>query len=369
MDQTENVPQWLRTTAGWSWRFVALVVAVSLLVFAVVHVQLVFTAVFLALVLTSVLRPLTDSFARFLPRPFAIGLAFLSALIVVGGLVTYVVASVAGQWQNLGDQFANGIDQILGWLADGPLRIDVSRDAINDALEAGRQWLADNAADVAGQTAETVGRVAEAFAVIALAIFCTVFFLLSGGSMWRWFLTQVPSSHRARWDDAATAGWYTFSGYARGTVIIALTNGLLAGVFLAILGIPLAAPLAVLVFIGTFIPLIGAPAAMLIAGVVALAADGPFKALIVIIGVALIGQIEGHLLQPLIMGKQVALHPVAVAIAIAVGTVLAGILGAVVAVPVVAVTWAVYSTLRPRGEDLAEPPELPTEDDATTSDA
>ena len=370
MDQTENVPQWLRTSAGWSWRFVALVAAVSLLVFAVVHVQLVFTAVFLALVMTSVLRPLTDSFARFLPRPFAIALAFLSALIVLGGLVTYVVASVAGQWQNLGDQFATGIDQILVWLAEGPLRLDVGRDLIDNALEAARQWIADNAADVAGQTAETVGRVAEAFAVVALAIFCTVFFLLSGASMWQWFLAQVPAAHRGRWDSAATAGWYTFSGYARGTVIIALTNGLLAGVFLAILGIPLAAPLAVLVFIGTFIPLIGAPAAMLIAGVVALAAEGPVKALIVILGVALIGQIEGHLLQPLIMGKQVALHPVVVAVAIAVGTVLAGILGAVVAVPVVSVTWAVYSQLRPHEPDLAAPPELPVdEDDAGHAEA
>jgi predicted PurR-regulated permease PerM len=348
---------------------VALVAAVSLLVYAVVHVQLVFTAVFVGLVLTSVLRPLTDAFTRFLPRPFAIALAFLSALVVVGALVTYVVASVAGQWQNLGDEFTNGIEQILGWLADGPLQLDVSRDAIDNALQTGREWLTANAADVAGQTAETVGRVAEAFAVIALAIFCTVFFLLSGGAMWRWFLTQVPQAHRDRWDDAATAGWDTFSGYARGTVLIALTNGLLAGIFLAILGIPLAAPLAVLVFIGTFIPLVGAPVAMLIAGVVALAADGPFKALIVILGVALIGQIEGHLLQPLIMGRQVALHPVVVAIAIAVGTVLAGILGAVVAVPVVAVTWAVYSRLRPHELEPAQLAGPLPEDEPTPEDA
>ncbi|ACZ30499.1 protein of unknown function UPF0118 [Xylanimonas cellulosilytica DSM 15894] len=368
MSESDNVPHWLRTSAGWSWRFVVLVVAVSLLVFAVVHVRLVFIAVFLALVLTSVLRPLTDWFARVVPRPFAIGLTFLTALIVVGGLVTYVVASVAGQWQTLGEEFTDGVDQIIGWLATGPLRLDISPEAFTDALEAARQWIADNAADVAGQTAQTVGTVVEAFAVVALAIFCTVFFLLQGGAMWRWFLTQVPAGHRDRWDGAATAGWETFAGYARGTVIIALTNGLMAGVFLAILGIPLAAPLAVLVFIGTFIPLIGAPAAMVIAGVVALAAEGPVKALIVILGVALIGQIEGHLLQPLIMGKQVALHPVIVAVAIATGTVLAGILGAIVAVPVVAVTWAVYTRLRPRAELLTEPePDIPPDDDAAVA--
>ncbi|MCL1871035.1 MAG: AI-2E family transporter [Promicromonosporaceae bacterium] len=357
----ENVPQWLRTTAGWSWRFAALVVAVSLLVYAVVHVRLVFVAVFIALVMTAVLKPLADWYGRVMPRGLAVGLAFLSALIVVGGLVTYVVASVAGQWQTLADQFTNGIDQIVTWLQGGPLGANVSWAQIDNAIAAGQQWLSNNAADIAANAAASAGTVAEGFAVFALAIFCTVFFLTSGGSMWRWFLGQVPVGHRGRWAEAATSGWETFSGYTRGTVIIAVTNGLLAGIFLAILGIPLAAPLGVLVFIGTFIPLIGAPLAMFIAAVVALAAEGPVKALIVVIGIALIGQIEGHLLQPLIMGKQVAIHPVAIALAVASGTVLAGILGAVVAVPVVAVTWTVYSGLRPPPEPVP-PPEEPAED-------
>ncbi|GAB2473834.1 AI-2E family transporter [Xylanimonas ulmi] len=352
---TENVPQWLLTTAGWSWRFVALVVAVSLLVYAVVHVRLVFVAVFLALVLTSVLKPLADFYGRVMPRALAVGLAFLSAIVFFGGLVTYVVASVAGQWQTLVVQFTNGIDQIIDWAQHGPLPINVSWDHINDAIDSGREWVADNSDDLASTAVASVGTVAEGFAVIALSVFCTVFFLMSGGAMWRWFLTQVPAGHRERWAKAADAGWYSFSGYARGTVIIAVTDGIMAGILLAALGIPLAAPLAVLVFIGAFIPLIGAPAAMVIAGVVALAAEGPVKALIVIIGVALIGQIEGHLLQPLIMGKQVALHPVVIALGVTAGTVLAGILGAVVAVPVLAVTWTVYSTLRPRRADEVDP--------------
>jgi predicted PurR-regulated permease PerM len=332
--ESESVPQWLRTSGGWSWRLVALVVAVSMLVYAVVHVRLVFTAVFVALVLTSVLRPVTSWFARVMPRSIAIACAFLAALIVFGGLMTYVVASVAGQWTKLGDQLTTGLTQILDWLAHGPLHMDVSQEAIDNAFEAAREWIAANAADVAGQTAETVGSVVEAVAVMALAVFCTVFFLHQGGRMWGWFLGQVPASHRFRWDAAGRSGWETFSGYARGTVLIATTNGLMSGIFLAILGIPLAAPLAVLVFIGTFIPLVGAPVAMLIAGVVALAAQGVVKALIVILGVALIGEIGGVLLQPLIMGRQVALHPVAVAISIAAGTMLAGILGAIIAVPV-----------------------------------
>ena len=372
-DGAENVPQWLRTTAGWSWRFVALVAAVSLLVYAVVHVQLVFVAVFLGLVITAVLRPVVENYDRVMPRGLAVGLALLSAVVVLGGLLAYVVASVAGQWEALAGEFTSGVDQIVSWLHDSPLGIDVSGAQIARAIETGQQWVADNAAHLAGTAVESAGAVVEVMATFVLAIFCSVFFLLQGSQLWRWFVDQLPAGHRCRWNDAASAGWYSFSGYARGTLIIALTNGLLAGIFLAILGIPLAAPLAVLVFIGTFIPLIGAPTAMVIAGVVALAADGPIKALIVILGVALIGQIEGHLLQPLIMGKQVALHPVVIAVGVASGTVLAGVVGAIIAVPVIAVVWTVYATLRPRGPaaeevvDLLEEEQLVDDDGAAAA--
>ena len=173
--------------------------------------------------------------------------------------------------------------------------------------------------------------------------------------MWAWFLGQLPERARGTWDSVATAGWFTFSGYTRGTLIIALSDGILAATLLLILQVPLAAPLAVLVFIGAFIPLIGAPAAMVIAMVVALAADGIWSAAIVGVGIALIGQFEGHILQPIIMGKQVSLHPVVIALVVTGGTLIAGILGAVIAVPLVAVTWTVFNQLRaPRPEELID---------------
>ena len=163
--------------------------------------------------------------------------------------------------------------------------------------------------------------------------------------MWRWFLDELPARHREAVHRAAGAGWYSFSGYARGTVLVALTDGIMAGVFLQIVGVPLAAPLAVLVFIGAFIPIIGAPTAMVIAMVVALASRGPVMMLVVCLGVAGIGQIEGHILQPLIMGRQVSLHPVVVIMGVAVGTFAAGLLGAIIAVPLIGVVWSVYSEL------------------------
>jgi predicted PurR-regulated permease PerM len=342
----ENVPQWLRTSAGWSWRLVALVVGLSLVVYATAQVQLVFVAVFLALVLTSVFRPLANVYDRVMPRPLATVLSLLTGFVVFGGLMTFVVASVAGQWTELAGQFDTGLQQILDFLQHLPFGLSVTGDQLDEWFQAAGQWLSDNADTLASRAAESAGSVFEALMVIALAIFCTIFFVNSGGRMWDWFVHQLPARNRRRLREAAGAGWYTFSGFARGTVIIAFIDGILAFVLLSILGVPLAAPLAVLVLIGAFIPLIGAPLAMIIAAVVALAAEGIVTALIVTVGIALIGQLEGHVLQPLIMGKQVSLHPVVVAIAVFGGTVLSGILGAVVAVPLVAVVWTVFSTLR-----------------------
>lgn len=350
----DTVPSWLHTGAGWSWRLVVLLVAVAAVFWLTWQVQLVFIALFLAMVFTAVLNPVTDLYERAMPRPLATAGAILSGVIVVGGLLTYVIASVAGQWERLALQFSSGVDQLVALVEalSGPFEVDVAqRSQWLDDLSG---WVRENSEELAARAAEGAGSVVEAFATIALAIFCTVFFLASGASMWRWFLAQVPVVHRRRWSDAAGAGWHTFSGYTRGTVIVAITNGILAGIFLAVLGVPLSAPLAVLVFIGTFIPIIGAPLAMIIAAVVALAAEGPLTALLVILGIAGIGQLEGHVLQPLIMGKQVSLHPVVVALAVTTGTLVSGVLGAVVAVPLVAVAWAVFSALRSPPPDVEE---------------
>ncbi|GAB4085372.1 AI-2E family transporter [Myceligenerans cantabricum] len=347
MSATDPVPPgWLRSSAGWSWRLIVLLAAVATVFWLTWQVQLLFVAVFLALVFTAVLNPVTALYGRVVPRPAATGLAILTGIVVVGGLLTYVVASVAGQWERLAQQFSSGVDQLVEIVEalPGPFEVEIAQRS--QWLDDVSGWVRENSEELVSRAAEGAGSVVEAFAAIVLAIFCTVFFLSGGSGMWRWFLDQVPAVHREHWRHAAAAGWYTFSGYTRGIVIVAVTNGVLAGTFLAIIGVPLSAPLGVLVFIGTFIPLIGAPLAMIIAAVVALAADGPLAALFVIIGIAAIGQLEGHVLQPLIMGKQVSLHPVVVALAVTCGTLVAGVLGAVVAVPLVSVAWAVFDALR-----------------------
>ncbi|MCM3662064.1 AI-2E family transporter [Georgenia satyanarayanai] len=358
-----DVPRWLRRYGLMAWLFVGIVIVVAMAVFATTRIQAVFIAVFVALVITSVLYPVVSALARVMPRALATAVAMLGSLAVVAGIFTYVITSVAGQWEDLADQFSQGIDDIFDFLETGPLPIHFTQaeiyDWINGLVAEAQNYVSQNAGTLAGQVLSNAGAVALIFTVLALSIFATVFFLLRGGDMWRWFINQLPARSRESVHRAASSGWYTFAGYARGTVIIAFADGVLAFILLAIVGVPLAAPLAVLVFIGAFIPLIGAPAAMVIAAVVALAAGGIVDALIVTIGIALIGQIEGHLLQPLVMGRQVSLHPVVVALGVTAGTFLAGLLGAIIAIPVLAVLWAVYSALHepdpPVEGDLPDP--------------
>lgn len=358
----DSLPSWLVRGGLASWLLLGLIIVVGLVFFATSQVVEVFIGVFMALVLTSILQPLVNLFARVMPRYPATFLGMLSALAVVAGLIAYVVTSVTSQWNNLALRFSDGVNTIVDFLEHGPLPLHLTQkelqEQIHRLLQEGQEYVQSNAPSLASEVVANAGTVVDVFAVLALAIFSTIFFLASGGRMWRWFLNELPATMRESVHRAAGAGWYTFAGYARGTMIVAFTDALMAGIFLQVVGVPLAAPLAVLVFIGAFIPIIGAPAAMLIAMMVALASKGVITMIVVCLGVAGIGQIEGHILQPLIMGRQVSLHPVVVIIGVAIGTYAAGLLGAIVAVPLISVAWAMYSELHVRDTPVVG--ELPT---------
>lgn len=342
----ETAPQWLRTVAGWSWRILVVIAAVALVFWATSRVLLLFIAVFLALVFTAVLRPLVNVLERVMPRGLATALSMVLSVLVIAGLFTYVGLSVATQWESLGEQFNDGIATILTFLEDSPLHLTITAEDVQSWIAQAQQWISENSSTIASQALTSAGSVAQVFTALALATFCTVFFLTRGTQMWEWFLNQLPARMRETWHTGGSVAWYTFSGYTRGTVIVAGADGVLAVIILLALGVPLAAPLAVLVFIGAFIPLIGAPLAMVVAMIVALATNGILNAILVGIGIALIGQFEGHILTPLVMGKQVSLHPVVVALGVTGGTLIAGILGAVISVPLIAVAWAVFAKLR-----------------------
>ena len=343
------VDAWLVRGGIGAWLLLGLFIVIALIFYITSWIIPVFIGVFMALVFTSILQPLVNLFARVMPRYPATFLGLLTAVGAVAGLVFYVVTSVTSQWSTLATQFSDGVNTIMDFLEYGPLPMHLTEaevmGQIQRLVEQGQDYVQSNAPTLATEVLSNASTVVDVFAVLALAIFSTIFFLASGGRMWRWFLNELPAAMRESVHRAASAGWYTFAGYARGTVIVALTDAVMAGIFLQIVGVPLAAPLAVLVFIGAFIPIIGAPIAMIIAMVVALASKGFITMIVVGLGVAGIGQIEGHILQPLIMGRQVSLHPVVVIIAVAVGTYSAGLLGAIVAVPLISVLWSVYSEL------------------------
>ncbi|MEU4388331.1 AI-2E family transporter [Promicromonospora sp. NPDC023805] len=335
---------WIRSTGDLAWKLIGIGLAVALVFYVVSLVQLVFVALFLALVFTSVLLPLGDLYDRVMPRGLAMAASLLTAVLAVGGLVTYVVSSVVSRWEELAVEFGTGLKDLAALVTDIPLVASLG--APGDWLKEGGAWLQDNAGSYAGTAAQSAGIIGEGATAVVLAIFCTVFFLTQGGRMWRWVLSLVPADRHDRWESAAGAGWNAFSGFTRGMFFVALADGVLAGVFLSVVGVPLALPLSVVVFLGAFVPMIGPVAAIVVAALVALAAKGPVLALVVLIGMVVIAQIDANVLQPLITGKQVSLHPVVMALVVAGGSVVGGLLGAVVAVPLTAVTWAVISTLR-----------------------
>ncbi len=344
--QQEVTPGWLRTMAGWSWRVLVVVLTVALVFWATSKVLLLFVALFLAMVFTSVLRPLVELLSRIMPRALATALSIVLGFLSIAGLLTYVGFSVAGRWTTLVDQFTQGITAVLDLLKASPLRLNVADQSVQGWLVQAQAWISHNSGTIASQALTGAGSVLEVFTAVALATFFTVFFLLRGREMWVWFLNQLPGRMRPSWYTGGGAAWETFSGYTRGIFLVAASDGMLAAIALIVLGVPLAAPLAVLVFLGAFIPLVGAPLAMVVAMVVALAANGVVNAILVGVAIALIGQIEGHLLQPLIMGREVSLHPVVVALAVTAGALVAGVLGAVISVPLIAVAWSVFSRLR-----------------------
>jgi predicted PurR-regulated permease PerM len=362
VSQGASVHQGLRVTAAYAWRVIIVAIAVYLLFAVLAKLTLVAVAVFVGLVITALLRPLVDFLSRTIPRSLSVATSLLLTIVAIGGIFTFVADSVAGQTTRLSNQFISGLNEIERSLAGAPFHVRAV-----DLTQAGQQirkWVTQNGGSLAGQALGGASVAVEVLTGLALAVFCSVFFLNSGTRIWDWLLSQTGrNSHR--WDGAARAGWATFAGYTRGIVIIAATNAALVCVALLILRVPLALPLAMLTFFATFIPLIGAPIALFVATLVALAARGPLIALLVLALIVVIGQIEGHLLQPLVMSRAVNIHPLAVALTVACGTVLYGVIGAVVAVPLVAVTWTVWTTLRTRHPSQDSPVPAAVEDSGT----
>lgn len=323
-----------------------LAVAAYLLFTILAKIWLAPIAVFGALVITALLGPLVDLFDRAMPRALAVLAGLLTAAVVVFGLLTVVGLSVAGKASKLSGQFHGGVQKVTDWLRTSPLHLN-PRQADRDISQA-KHWLTQHGGEIAGHALGGAGTAAEFLTGALIALFCAIFFLNSGDRMWAWCLQQVPEAARDRWEAAAGAAWTTFQGYARATVLVAASNAALVAVALLVLRVPLALALALLVFFASFVPVVGGAFSLAVAALVALAARGPVVALIVLVLIPALGQIEGHVLQPLIMSRSVRVHPVVVVLTVVSGGLLGGIIGALVGVPLVAVAWSVVKELRHR---------------------
>ncbi|MFJ9680789.1 AI-2E family transporter [Streptomyces sp. NPDC101194] len=334
----------LQTAAAYSWRILA-VGAVVYAVFAVLgRFHEVAAAVFLGLVGTALLRPVADLLARRMPRPLAVGLALIGSAVLVLGVLSLVGETVANGRAGLEREFGDGLGRIERWLEGRPFRLNPA--ALDDIKSRIGEFLSRHRSTLISTAVSGVGRLVEVVTVFVLGLFCSVFFIHSGDRQWDWFCDQLPRAARTRVAIAGRAAWRTFTGYTHGILLVAATNAVLVGLALFALGVPLALPLALLEFFAAFIPLIGSPIALAVAAVVALASKGPIVAAVVIALIVVIGQIEGHLLHPIVMSWAVRLHPVVVALAVIGGAIAAGVLGAVVAVPLVSVLWSVHQALR-----------------------
>jgi predicted PurR-regulated permease PerM len=349
-----QVPYTLRVLGGWAWRFVAVAAALWVLMQIAGTLTFVLVAVFVGAVISALVLPLVNLLNRALPRGLAVAVALVFTIAGVLGILTFITVAFINQVPELSKQVVSGFDSLREWLRTSPFQVDSSQ--IDQWLQSAQQWLQSNAGDLATRVLGGIGTVGEALAGLALALFATIFFMYDGKGIWSWVVGTMPHRAQTRVRTAGDLGWRTFSAYARGTVFIAASNAVLVGIGLTILRVPLPIPLALLVFFGTFIPYVGAPVAMFVAALIALAANGPWSFVAVIVLITIIGQLEGNVLQPMIMSKQVALHPLVVILSVTIGSVSAGIVGAIVAVPVVSVIWVVIRYLTGRDPDHPRPP-------------
>jgi predicted PurR-regulated permease PerM len=335
----------MRVAAAWTWRVLVLAAGLYVLAKIFVRIELVAFSFIIALFLTAVLHPIEVRLRR-LPGPRSLSallaLLFGIALLVgIGWFVGWQISSHSGQ---LADQVSNLVTKLRNWLRHGPLHLkssdlDKIANNITDTVKKHQGQLISGAID-------TVRAVAEGLGALLLILLSTFFLLRDGDAIWNWTLRLFPRAAQSRVDVAARAGWHTFGGYMRGQVIIALFHGVSVMIVLLVVQVPLAAALGVLIFLGSFVPLVGLlVTGALCAGVAALE-HGITAGIVVAVAIIVLVQLEAHLLQPLIMSRNVELHPLAIALTVLTGTILSGIVGALLAVPFVAFLNSTISALR-----------------------
>jgi len=327
-----RVPGWLERAAGWAWRLLILGVLIYLTFRVVGVLRLVVLPCVAALLLTALLQPLTQRLRQAgLPALAATWCTFLAALAVVAGVVVLAATRTTADYQRLVTDVGSTSDDLQRWLAGSPFHLH--RAGLEQLSNRLLTFLKQHQSEVAG-TVVSGGRIfLEVVAGLVLMLFVTFFLLKDGERIWAWLTSFFGDEARARTRGAGAAAWQALTWYVRGTVAVAAIHAVVIGTTLWIMGVPLLVPLVVLVFLAAFVPLVGILVAGTLAVAVTLATRGWVAALVLVAIFILENQLEGHLLQPLVVGRLVRFHPLAIILVLAVGGVAGGIAGAVVAVP------------------------------------
>lgn len=327
-----------------------------LAIYALIKLKLVVIPLLIALLLAAAISPLVNLMRRHhVPKLLATWIALLASVAVLVGVITGVIFAVRSQWDELASNASQGLDQLQTFIASGPLPI--SEQQLMQAREAAIDFITSSqfgSSAIAGLSVFT-----SLVTGLLLTVVVLFFFLEDGAGIWNFFLRPLRGHQLARAQRIGHSSLTVMGGYVRGTAIIAAVDAVAIGIALAVLGVPLALPLAVIVFIGAFIPIIGATIAGSLAALVALVTNGPLVALIVVLVIIGIQQIEGNLLQPLIMSQTVKLHALVILLALTAGTILGGIIGAILSVPITAVAWTVIKVWNQSGNPADQQPNAP----------
>lgn len=331
-----RVPLLLRVSAALSWRFVVVVAALYVVAYVLGFLASIVIPVAIALLLAALLSPGVAKLVEWrVPRGVATTVMMILGIGVLGGVLTFVISEFSRGLPELQTQVAASLDTIQKWLKDGPAHLSDAQ--LQNYLNEIVKTIKENQAEITSGALTTAATLGEVLTGLLLALFTLIFFLHDGDGIWRFVIRGVPRDVRQRVDVAGRRGFSSLVSYVRATAAVAVVDALGVGIGLAIIGVPLVVPLSALVFLGAFIPIVGAVFTGAVAVLIALVTNGPIAALVVLAVLIGVMQLESHVLQPLLLGRAVKLHPLAVVLAIAGGLVVGGIAGALLAVPLLAV--------------------------------
>ncbi len=367
-DAAYSIPRPLRVSAAVSWRVLVILGALYVLGIVLSYLHTVMIPVAIALLLSALLAPAVSWLTHWrVPRALATLVVLVGGLAAVSGVLTFVVNRFIEGFPDLQRQVLLSLNAIKDYLATGPLHL--RDDQIQGYLNQAQQWLENNQAALTSGALSTATTFGNLLTGLVLMLFTLLYFLYDGRRIWNFVLRFVPENSRSKIDLAGSRGFGSLVGYVRATVLVAVVDAVGIGLGLELIGVPLAVPLSALVFLGAFVPIVGAVASGSVAVLVALVTGGPFTALAVIAVVLIVQQIEGNVLQPLLLGRAVRLHALAVVLAITAGMVVAGIIGALLSVPLVAVLNSAIRSLVARESetedvDATDPqPSIPDEEE------